>query len=306
MSTSTPPPPNTPDSTTLAGATNTTDSSATPNVILEVKDSLSPQPILPPAVATASPWEIGLVLGGSYSRSTYQGVASETWSDGVRGAWTPQIGVEGMWTRGNFGIGTGVHHSSYQEHLDLAEERLTTTTLQDSSYFVSFDTTLLYVLGNVVIAGQTWFVTETRDTTIQKLMTTTITNTIERTTRTAYTGTHRVSYVEIPLLFDAHLAQGGWHFGVRGGPTVGLLTGRRGLLPGKGAADAVVYGERTFREMIFGATARMYVSRRFANGWSIGAGPSWRTQFGNALQGEAYTRRNAALGAYFSVSYRLP
>jgi hypothetical protein len=114
---------------------------------------------------------------------------------------------------------------------------------------------------------------------------------------------NRVSYFEVPLLLDAHLVQGRWHLGLRGGPTVGLLSGRRGAAPiGDGYTD---FGDMAFRQVLFGWTARAYLRYRFTAGWSLGVEPMLRGQFGNALQGDDLTRRSTAVGGLVSLSYRL-
>lgn len=100
----------------------------------------------------------------------------------------------------------------------------TTTTISDSNYFEPFHTTVLYVLGNVRRNGQTFYVTESRDTTI---ISRAQNKHVDHTWKLndALHVVNRVSYLEIPLLMDAHLVQGPWALGLRGGPTIGVLSG---------------------------------------------------------------------------------
>jgi len=205
----------------------------------------------------------------------------------------------------NFGMGSGLHYSTYQEDLHIAERSLTTTVIQDSNYFESFDTTILYVLGNVIIDGEQYYVTESRDTTIDVLVLGTTSSSTTRKLIDARDVSNRVSYVEVPLLLDAHVVQGAWAIGLRGGPTVGLLNGRRGAIPNASFDGYTDFATEQFRSPVLGLTARAYLRYRFVNGWSVGVEPTWRGHFGNALNSGDLTRRSSAVGAMISVSYRL-
>jgi hypothetical protein len=123
--------------------------------------------------------------------------------------------------------------------------------------------------------------------------------------REARRTTNRVSYLEVPLLLDAHVVQGRWHLGLRGGPTLGLLSGRRGSLPGPGGEGYTELGQQAFRDVLFGWTARAYVRYRFNTGWSLGVEPMLRGQFGNGLESDALSRSSSAAGVMMSVSYRM-
>jgi len=259
----------------------------------------------PPLITPGSPWEIGVVLGGLLSRSTYTGGNSADWIDGQTGRWSPAFGGEVMHMGRNFGMGSGLHYSTYQEDLHIAERSLTTTVIQDSNYFESFDTTILYVLGNVIIDGEQYYVTESRDTTIDVLVLGTTSSSTTRKLIDARDVSNRVSYVEVPLLLDAHVVQGAWAIGLRGGPTVGLLNGRRGAIPNASFDGYTDFATEQFRSPVLGLTARAYLRYRFVNGWSVGVEPTWRGHFGNALNSGDLTRRSSAVGAMISVSYRL-
>lgn len=258
-----------------------------------------------PLVTPASPWELSVLFGGLLSSSTYQGGNSGEWNAGLKGAWSTAYGAEFMHMGRNFGLGSGLHYSTYQEQLSVDERSLSTTVIRDSNYFQPVDTAILYVLGLVEINGQQWYVTESRDTTLNFLVLGTASSTTTRKVFDALQVVNRVSYLEIPLLVDGHLQQGGWMIGVRGGPTVGLLSGRRMTLPNTAFDGYEPLASEQFRTPIIGLTARAYIRYRFTNGWSIGLEPTWRGQLGNAFGTGDLVRRNSAFGGLMSVSYRL-
>ncbi|MEX1132537.1 MAG: hypothetical protein WEC15_04865, partial [Flavobacteriales bacterium] len=116
---------------------------------------------------------------------------------------------------------------------------------------------------------------------------------------------NRVSYVEIPLLLDAHLMQGRWSVGLRGGPTLGILTGRRGALPNSSNDGYTEFSDQAFRELMLGYTARAYIRYRWNAAWSIGLEPAIRGQLINSLDNGPLDRRSSAFGGMLSLSYRL-
>ena len=205
----------------------------------------------------------------------------------------------------NFGIGTGLHLATYAEDLDVSSRSITTTSFRDSNYFQSIDTTLLIVVGTTQIGGQTYYITQPFYTTVQVLINGTATTISTQELVRAMKASNRISYVEIPLLADAHLDQGAWSVGVRGGPTVGLLTSRSGALPSTVSDGSLTNDERTFKSTVFGVTGRAYLRYRFNSGWSVGAEPTYRMHFGNALEGGDIIRRNAGWGGQLSLTYRL-
>lgn len=275
---------------------------------VQVQDSAAPAvavPPPPPLVTPDQPWEIGVLFGGLLSLSTYSGGNSAEWIDGQTGRWSPAFGGEVMHMGRNFGIGSGLHYSTYQEDLHIAERSLTTTVVQDSSYFQPFNTTVLYVLGNVIIDGEQYYITGSRDTTINILVLGTTSRTTTRRLIDARDVTNRVSYLEVPLLLDAHVVQGAWALGLRGGPTVGLLNEQRGAVPNAAFDGYTDFATEQFRSPVFGFTARAYLRYRWVNGWSVGVEPTWRGHFGNALNNDELTRKSSTLGGMVSVSYRL-
>lgn len=262
-------------------------------------------PPVPPLVTANSPWEVGILGGALRSSSTYTGGTSELWRDGSRSRWAPTFGAEIMHMGRNFGIGTGLHLATHAEDLDVGSRSITTTSFRDSNYFQSIDTTLLIIVGTTQIGGQTYYITQPFYTTVQVLVNGTATTISTQELVRAMKASNRISYVEIPLLADAHLDQGAWSFGVRGGPTVGLLTSRSGALPSTVSDGSLTNDERTFKSTVFGVTGRAYLRYRFNSGWSVGAEPTYRMHFGNALEGGDIIRRNAGWGGQLSLTYRL-
>ncbi len=256
-------------------------------------------------VTAEKPWQFSMLLGESLSTSSYTGGHSEKWNSGSRGRWTAMYGAEVMRMGDHFGFGSGLHYSTYEEDLVLDERSLITTELRDSNYFESFDTTLLYVIGNVIIDGQEWYVTETVDTTITYLVTTTGSFLVNRRLSDALTARNRVSYLELPLLIDGHLTRGPWTIGLRGGPTIGVVSGRRGTVPNAGYDDYEPYADKAFRSPVLGVTGRAYIRYAFSNGWGIGVEPTFRRHFGNAFGVGDLVRTNSSIGGMVSVTYRM-
>ncbi len=104
------------------------------------------------------------MVGGILTGSTYTGSNSKDWGSGLSDRWTVTAGVELMRLGRNFGIGTGIHYSTYEDRLQVDERTLSNTVIMDSSYFQANTVALLYIIGNVQIGGQEYYVTETRDT----------------------------------------------------------------------------------------------------------------------------------------------
>ena len=240
------------------------------------------------------------------STSIYGGDGTETWGARTERQNTPGFGIEGVWNIGkHFGLGAGAHYGSYRETLHTEVLSRTDQTLTNSYYWMPHDTMVLTVLGTDTIGAIIYNVTELVPWTIYELGVDTDTayhNTVVRAPRTV---TNTTSHVEIPLLLDAHTTCGRWVFGIRGGPTFGLLTSREGSVPGDGDQGFTELDTRTFRTMTWGCTVRGYARYRISGTWSLGLEPTWRQQLGNALAGDDVQRRGSAIGACLSVSYRI-
>ncbi len=267
----------------------------------------SAAPATPPAwLAIRTPFELTALGGVFTTNSVYGGDGTETWKARTERQNAMGFGIEGVWNFGeHFGIGTGAHYGSYREMLRTEEFSRTDQTLTNSYYWMPHDTMVLTVTGTDTIGAIIYNVTELVPTTIYELGVDTDTAYHNTVVRAARTVTNTTSHVEIPLLLDAHTSCGRWVFGVRGGPTLGLLTSREGSLPGDGENGFTELHERTFRSMTFGCSARGYARFRVSGLWSIGLEPTWRQQLGNALEGDDVQRRGSAIGAYLSVSYRM-
>lgn len=262
-------------------------------------------PVLPEAASTPPTWEIGVLAGPARSSSRYAGGNSADWQDGLSPERTAWSGAEVMRMGRHFGWGLGLHHGSYRERLDVRELSDTEVDISRFWFLTPVDTTVLVVGDPVVIDGETYLPGQSVVTTVDVLSSSFDTTTTTTLRRAARQSSNRVSYLEVPLLLDAHLVQGRWQMGLRGGPTIGLLTGRRGSLPNSSNDGYTDLGDEPFREVVFGWTARAYLRYRFNAGWSVGVEPMLRGQFGNALQQDDLSRRSSALGGVVSLSYRL-
>lgn len=252
-----------------------------------------------------APWEIS-VLGGPFRSTTaYTGERLSAWNSDLRNGRSFDVGAELMHMGDHFGVGAGLHYSTYVEEVDARELSLTETVFFDSIYFMPVNTSILAVVGTVIIDGQEYLATQHLDTTINVLVTGTGSYATTSLQREARKYTNRLSYVEIPLLVDAHLLQGPWTLGVRGGPTLGVLQGRRGALPNAALDGYTPFTEEAFRELVVGYTLRAYIRYRFSDTWSMGIEPAMRGQLFNALNGDGLERRSSAIGAFLSVNYRL-
>jgi hypothetical protein len=295
--------PTPPEPSTIATDPNTSRTETTPPSTVEP----DPAPPAPPAwLAVQTPFELS-VLGGAFSTtSTYGGSGTETWEASTERQNNMGFGIEGTWNIGShFGLGTGAHFSSYQERL-LTEELSRTDRILTNSYFwIPYDTLVLTVTGSDTIGATVVYTTELVPMTLYELGHTTDTTYHMTVLRERRTVTNTVNYVEIPLLLDVHTSCGRWVFGVRGGPTFGLLTSKQGSIPGEGETGYTDLNERTFRSMTLGCTGRAYARYRLSSAWSIGLEPTWRQQLGNALGDADVQRRGSAVGGYLSVSYRI-
>jgi hypothetical protein len=205
----------------------------------------------------------------------------------------------------NTGIGTGVHYSSYAERFSEADRFRTDVDYRNYYFLQTIDTTVTIVVGIDTVGGDTAYLTQQVNTSITTLGTGV--DTVATTTLASGARTHVnvVSYLEIPLLFDAHLAQGRWSLGIRGGPFLGLLTGRRGALPNSAWDGYTDLADQPFRSLVLGYTARAYVRFRFNAAWSVGIEPCIRGQLVNAYSGGDVARRSMGAGAMLSLSYSL-
>ena len=237
--------------------------------------------------------------GPSWTSNAYSGANSTEWINGVSGEQTWNAGAELMVMRRNFGFGIGAHYASYQERFNQDEVVRHQQELRNSYFFNTIDTTVTIVIDTVIQNDTAYYVTQQINTTINVLDWTTDTTVTTIKEREAVATRNVASYVEIPLLLDAHLTQGRWLVGLRGGPTAGILSGHRGTLPGSSDGGPV-----PFNDMVFGYTARAYVRYHLGPAWSMGIEPGLRGHFGNALGNGDLVRRNSSMGVMFGLTYR--
>lgn len=291
---------------TPAAAVSTPDSTSAGIVHPAPSDSSASilPPAAPPLVPERAPWEIG-ILGGLFdTRSRYTGGNSEAWSEHIHGGRSLAFGAEIMHMGRNIGLGTGLYYGSYTERMQAPAIDRSTMSIQEHWFFTAIDTTVL-VITDTLPGNPASYLGTNVNTTIQVLMNSPDTVAGTQRVRDARDQVNRVSYVEIPLLIDAHLVQGRWSLGLRGGPTLGLLTGRRGAVPNATEDGYVNFTGQPFRELVPGYTARAYVRYRFNAAWSLGIEPGMRGLLSNSLGDGALERRNSALGVMMSLSYRL-
>ncbi len=257
-----------------------------------------------PLVPEHAPWEIS-ILGGAFSSTThYSGANRAEWNADISKENSIGIGAELMHMGRNFGIGTGLHYSIYSEGFKTAAFDRHITTLENFWYLMTVDTIVLVITDTIPGTPPTYTGTS-QTTTVNVLTQGTDTMTSTERLREARDQVNRVSYLEVPLLLDAHLVQGRWSFGLRGGPTAGLLSGRRGSLPSSDNEGYVSLSDQPFRELTLGYTARAYVRYRFNAAWSVGIEPAMRGQLMNSLGTGDLSRRASAQGVMLSLSYRL-
>lgn len=221
------------------------------------------------------------------------------------GALAAAAGAEGMWMRPHWGFGVGLHYTTFAERIN--SERLATTSTDITYHYAvqSVETTLVVVTGTYVLDSVTYYTTTLKDTVLHVLTIDrdTVTTTIQK--RAARQLMNTVSYLEIPLLVDAHTSAGRFTFGVRGGPTIGFLQQQHAALPNLTEDGYNELRRDQLRSTVLGYQARLYVRYRLCDAWSIGLEPvvrgQWGAMFGDALP----VSKAAAYGAYLSVSYRL-
>lgn len=272
-------------------------------------DSASTTPIpssIPPLVPERAPWEIG-VLGGIFSSSsTFTGGSSAEWGQDVTRETTTGFGAEMMHMGRNIGVGMGVHYSTYAERITFGELSSTVTEIDNFWFLTPVDTTILFV-SDTINAGtdSSYYVGQSIPATINVLAQGADTTTTTTVSRQARELVNRTSYLEVPLLIDVHVVQGRWSLGLRGGPTVGFLTGRTGALPNATDDGYTEFSDQAFREVMVGYTARAYIRYRWNAAWSIGLEPAIRGQLMNSLGEGPIDRRSSAFGGMISLSYRL-
>ena len=257
-----------------------------------------------PEGTLGSSWELTLFGGPGATFNGYGGSLADQ-GDALRGGLGMTFGAEAMHMGEKFGWGTGLHYASYTEHLDRSEIVTETTELKNTYSLTTVDTTVIGVVDTIMQGGVTYYVTEWIDTTVMVLDTQVDTIVHRDVGLEARTRTNVIGYLEIPVLFDVHGGHGPWSFGLRAGPTVGLLIGRRGELPNTSQDGYTDLRDQQFRDLMIGMMVRGYVRYRFAPHWSIGLAPMYRALLLDTYAGDPRSRKVSSLGGVLSLSYRL-
>lgn len=262
-------------------------------------------PVIPSIIAEHAPWEIS-VLGGAFSSgSTYRGGNSAGWSGDRARLVEPVFGAELMHRGRNFGLGVGLHYGTYADRLRVDAIDRTDMARWSFWYLAPVDTTILLITDTTVQGGEVVYEGVNVNTTVHVLRQGADSARTTTRVRNARDLVIRTSYLEVPLLLDAHLVQGRWSVGLRGGPTVGLLTGRAGSIPNNTDDGYTELADQAYRKVVFGWTARAYLRYRFNAAWSVGMEPAMRGLFSNSLGSGDVQRRSSAFGGWISLSYRL-
>lgn len=270
------------------------------------QDSTAPAP--PTIVAKAvRPWALELTgLGGAWaSAPRYSGTETDPWRNDVHSRLAPACGAEVALQRGWFGVGTGIHATTYSEAVQQERQQTSNTSVDTSYGLTPTPATITIIIDTIIQGPATYYVTQTIDTVLNVLTTEYDTTTTVTVLREGIDRVNRVSYVEVPLFLDLHTSAGRWTFGARGGPFVGFRTEQRTVLPGAEGANGNL-ADATFRSTVFGWSARVYARYRLTDRWSLGMEPGMRGSFGDVMDTPGIARRNSAWGAWLSLSYRLP
>jgi hypothetical protein len=288
--------------TTSAPGTTDTTNTTTPQ---DSAASASAGPVAPPVIPDASPWELTAWGGVMRARTTYSG-AEVPWPGTIADANAPAFGAEVMHMGRNLGLGAGLHYITYAERYQQPELSTEVTAIDPVYTVIPIDTSLLVVTGTVMQNGQLFYITETVDTTLYVLDIGADTTITRVQLQEGIDRVNHVSYLELPLILDGHVDAGHWRFGLRGGPTVGMLTGRRGSVPVTDPTGSIELSDQPFREYMFGWTVRAYIRYKLSDRWWLGIEPMMRGQLMNAYSTGDLSRKSSGLGVGFSVSYRLP
>jgi hypothetical protein len=261
-------------------------------------------PAPPTLVPPGAPLELAAFLCMQNSTTTYSGEATQDWGHSMQAARSYSAGLELLRMGRNFGFGAGLHVSDYSERIRTNAVDRSRTELNPYYFMRPVDTALLLITDTVFVGGVAQYTGQTVYTTVFVLDQAVDTVTVTERLREARDQVNRTLYVEIPLLVDAHLVQGRWNLGVRGGPTAALLNRRRGLLPDAGETGYTDLASRDMNTLVLGYTARAYVRYRFSAGWSVGLEPMLRGHLTNGMADDALTRRPRAWGMAFGLTYR--
>ncbi|MCB0794877.1 MAG: hypothetical protein KDB88_09080 [Flavobacteriales bacterium] len=268
-------------------------------------DSAAPsEPLMEAGASPSGPWELSLLGGIGASINTYDGPLSEFGeSNGPR---SNVFGFEAMRMGPRFGWGIGLYYTCFGERMTTVDRFQDYSELRTNYFLTPVQVTLPAVVGSFVQNGQTFYITQPIDTTLFVLGSELDTVTTTQRTLEARTWTNTLCYVELPLMGDVHTRFNKWELGVRGGPSIGLLTSARGEVPNNEQNGYDDLADRNLRSVQLGLDLRAYLRYRFLPNWSIGIEPGYRTRFLNVFAEDGADRRISSYGASLSINFRLP
>lgn len=269
-------------------------------------DSLKPGVALPPT-ASSGHWEVNLLAGAASTLYQYGSNDGADAGMDIERANAAVFGAELMQMGAHFGFGGGVHLSAYPERIHAAELNSTEQISYTHWFLSTIDTSIMVVLDTVLVGGEVYYVTGQLDTSFQVLGSEILTNTLTHQQREARELVNRVSYVEVPLLFDVHERLGArWNVGLRGGPTIAFLASSRGALPNSTGDGYFELQRDRLRPVVFGYAARAYVRYALNDAWAVGIEPGISGQLTSTLTDDGPDRKSRSFGACFSITYRIP
>lgn len=254
----------------------------------------------------ASPWELLVGIGAQSGTSVYSGnnsLQNDLHTNRVRSV---TGGAELMYRMHGWSLGIGAHWTEHAETASIDPLRVEQAELLRRWRMTAVDTSVLVVTDTLFINGQIQFAAQHVDTTLLVLVRHTDTVQTTLLDRQARQVTNRSSYIEVPLLAEVGRSLGRFDLGVRGGPTLGFLTGSRGVLPTLEGDGYRTMEQEAFRSLTLGYLLRGHVRYRLNDTWAVGLEPFARGQLANGLNDQSTIRRSAAQGLLFTLQYRLP
>ena len=251
---------------------------------------------MPQVPNTAWAWEIGLHAGLGrtrlYPKDKPGTITHDPGTDGM-------AGVEVMRMGAHLGFGTGLYKTCFRDEAFMPDRTIYGSELKTVFFLLPVDTTLTTVIDTIVQGGTTYYVTGQLDTTLL-VLDSMVDTLVTSETVAGFSRTERLCVVEVPLLLDLHTRVGRWSLGVRGGPTVGMITGAT-LVRTDGEGN---WEREAFSSPTFGYTARGYVRYAITPRLALGVEPALRGLLNDPSPGLGL--RPVSYGVVGSLSLRLP
>jgi len=274
--------------------------------VQEIADSTSVSPVFPISHAMPPKRSLDLSILGGYSSSisAIETTLPGDWQNQVSRIQSFDAGTELMYMGKLFGVGVGIHYSTYGERINVEALDQTSTIVRDFWFLQAVNVNVLSITDTIETGQEPVYVGQSEPTTIYTIAEGSEITTTTGRVREARTVFNRTSFIELPLLCDFHVTSNKWTIGIRGGLVLGMLTQRKGELPGL-TEGYTTFEEQAFREWMTGYTARIYLRYPLSSGWSLGLEPVVRGQFQNSLKGGSIERISSSYGAMLSLTYRL-